>query len=87
MKNGRKLVKVDCIRRWLEDRNVGARSNVSASRLDSGSYASAACESQKTYSLSVLQAQTEHLNLINPLVIVYLSTMITIINLKTYRKP
>jgi len=47
MKNGRKLVKVDCIRRWLEDRNVGASSNVRASRLDSGSYASVNYDGQR----------------------------------------
>lgn len=38
MKNGKKLVRVDWINKWLDDLNVGARSNVMASSVVSGSY-------------------------------------------------
>ena len=73
MKNGRKLLKVDCMRRWLEARNVGARSNVMASSVVSGSWCISSDHMRKkaTYGSGLLELQTKHLNLVDTLVIVY----------------
>jgi len=73
MKKGRKLLKADCMRRWLEARNVGARSNVMASRVVSGSCRVSSDHTRKkaTYGSGLLELQTKHLNLVDTLVIVY----------------
>jgi hypothetical protein len=74
MKNGRKLVKVDWIKRWLDDRNAGASRRLIASSVDSGSYCSAlpreSLYSSRTYRLSGLELKSKHLNLVDTLVIV-----------------
>ena len=73
MKYGKKLLEVDWIRRWLDARKVGARSNVMASSVVSGSccVSSGLLDQTATYRRGLLELQTKHLNLVDTLVIIY----------------